>query len=76
MTSAKELADNLINRAKNMQEYSVFRDMDSIVFDGKPIPYTINHTMGGPVEFTVPAISQDEAEKRVNDWLDGQRDAA
>ena len=33
----------------------------------------MNHVMGGPVEITVPAISQEEAEQRVNAWLHGQR---
>jgi hypothetical protein len=47
--------------------------MDEIVFCGAPIPYTLNHVMGGPVEITVPAISQTEAEHRVDEWLKGQR---
>jgi hypothetical protein len=29
--------------------------------------------MGGPVEISVPAISQEEAETRVDAWLNGQR---
>jgi len=73
MTTAKEQADQLINRAKNLQEFLVFRDMEEIIFNGNPIPYTMNHVMGGPVEITVPAISQEEAEQRVNAWLHGQR---
>ena len=46
---------------------------DNIVFCGSPIPYTLNHVAGGPVEITVPAISQIEAESRVDAWLKGQR---
>jgi hypothetical protein len=76
MNTAKDIADNLIDRAKNLQEFIVLRDMDRIIFSGSPIPYTINHTMGMLAEITVPAISQEEAEQRVNKWLDGQRDAA
>jgi hypothetical protein len=75
MNNVKELADSLINRAKNLQEFTVFRDIDSLIFDGEPFPYTINHVMGMPVEITVPALSQEEAEERVNNWLDGQRDS-
>jgi hypothetical protein len=71
--TAKDLADQLINRAKNLQEFLVFRDMADIVFDGNPIPYTMNHIMGGPVELRVPAISQTEAEARVDAWLQRQR---
>jgi hypothetical protein len=67
------LAAEAIDRAKNLQEFTVFRDMEEIIFNGNPIPYTINHVMGGPVEISVPAISQFEAEQRVNEWLKGQR---
>jgi hypothetical protein len=76
MNTAKDLADSLINRAKNLQEFIVFREFDQIIFDGKPCPYSINHSMGMPAEIIVPAISQEEAEQRVNEWLDNQRDAA
>jgi hypothetical protein len=71
--TAKDLADQLINRAKNLQEFLVFREMEEIIFNGNPIPYTMNHIMGGPVEITVPAMSQEEAEQRVDAWLQGQR---
>jgi hypothetical protein len=67
------LASQAIERAKNLQEFLVFREMEDIVFCGSPIPYTLNHVRGGPVEITVPAISQDEAEQRVDEWLRGQR---
>jgi len=73
MNDAKQLADQLIDRAKNLQEFLVFRDMEDLVFDGNPIPYTLNHIMGGPVEIRVPAISQLEAESRVDAWLRSQR---
>ena len=73
MNNIHILANQAIDRAKNLQEFLVFRDMADIVFDGNPIPYTMNHVMGGPVEITVPAISQAEAEARVDAWLRGQR---
>jgi hypothetical protein len=73
MTDINKLADVAIERAKNLQEFAVFRDMEDIVFCGSPLPYTLNHVMGEKVEITVPAISQAEAEQRVNEWLDGQR---
>jgi len=47
--------------------------MSEIVFDGTSLPYSMSHTMGGPVELLVPAISQVEAEARVDAWLKGQR---
>ena len=73
MNNVSVLAARAINRAKNLQEFLVFRDMSDIVFDGNPMPYTMSHTMGMPVELTVPAISQQEAETRVDEWLKSQR---
>jgi hypothetical protein len=73
MNNISMLASEAIDRAKNLQEFAVFRDMDDIVFCGSPIPYTLNHVMGQQVEITVPAISQAEAEQRVDSWLKGQR---
>lgn len=73
MNNIHILATQAIDRAKNLQEFTVFRDMDEIVFCGSPLPYTLNHVMGEQVEITVPAISQAEAETRVNEWLKGQR---
>jgi hypothetical protein len=73
MNDISVIANRAIERAKNLQEFLVFRDMADIVFDGNPIPYAMNHAMGGPVELRVPAISQAEAEQRVDAWLKGQR---
>ena len=73
MNEINIIAAKAIERAKNLQEFAVFRDMDEIVFCGSPIPYTLNHVMGEQVEITVPALDQEEAEQRVNDWLKGQR---
>jgi hypothetical protein len=73
MNNISILANQAIERAKNLQEFAVFRDMEDIVFDGNPLPYTMNHVMGEKVELTVPAIDQNEAENRVDQWLRGQR---
>jgi hypothetical protein len=73
MKNIHMLAAEAIDRAKNLQEFAVFRDMEDIVFCGTPIPYTLNHVIGEQVEITVPAISQFEAEQRVDVWLNGQR---
>ena len=73
MSNVSILAAEAIDRAKNLQEFLVFRDMSEIVFDGTSLPYSMSHTMGGPVELLVPAISQTEAEQRVDEWLRGQR---
>jgi hypothetical protein len=74
MDNINILASRAIERAKNLQEFSVFRDIDEVVFDGNPIPYNLTHVMGEQIEITVPAIDQQEAETRVNEWLKGQRE--
>jgi hypothetical protein len=73
MTDINQLASAAIERAKNLQEFVVFRDMNDIVFSGDPIPYSIRHSIGELAEIAVPAVSQAEAEQRVNQWLEGQR---
>lgn len=73
METAKDITDNLIQRAKNLQEFTVFRNLETIPLKGV-IPFSIQHTVGYPVEFTVPAISQDEAEQRVDMWLEENED--
>jgi len=67
MTTAKELADNLINRAKNMQEFVVERDYDLI--PPGVIRFNIQHTVGKPARIFVPALTQAEAERMVDDWF-------
>jgi len=47
METAKELADNLITRAKNMQEFVVEQ----------------------PARIFVHAMTQQEAERQVDDWF-------
>lgn len=76
MMNAQILASRAIERAKNLREFTVLRPMSDIVFDGEPMPYTMSHVIGMPVELTVPATSQAEAEQRVDTWLRNQRDSA
>jgi hypothetical protein len=73
MTDINKLTTVAIERAKHLQEFAVFRDMDAIVFSGKPIPYDIRHNIGELAEISVPAITQAEAEARVDEWLESQR---
>ena len=67
MTTAKELADNFISRAKNMQEFVVERDWDLI--PAGVVKYNIQHTMGQPARIFVHAMTQQEAERQVDDWF-------
>jgi hypothetical protein len=63
-----ELANNLIYRAQHGQIFYVYRSVeDEIRFDGAvPFDITIN---SGQAEFAVLALTQDEAELQVDQWL-------
>jgi hypothetical protein len=67
MDTAKELADNLISRAKNMQEFVVERDWNLI--PAGVIKFDIQHTVGEPARIFVHAMTQQEAERQVDDWF-------
>ena len=70
MNTAKEHADNLIFRAKNLQEFVVERDWALI--PAGVVKYDIQHTVGEPARIFVHAMSQQEAEQQVDDWFDGE----
>lgn len=67
MTSAKNLTDNLIFRAKNLKEFIVERNWDSI--PAGVIRFNIKHTQGQLAKIFVHAMTQEEAEQMVNDWF-------
>ena len=67
METAKELADNLITRAKNMQEFVVERDWGLI--PAGVVKFDIQHTVGQPARIFVHAMTQEEAERQVDDWF-------
>jgi hypothetical protein len=63
-----ELANNLIYRAKNCRAFYVHRSVeDGILFDG-PVPFDLT-VVDGQAEFAVLALTQDEAELQVDQWL-------
>lgn len=68
MSTAKELTDNLIHRAKNLQEFIVERDWNQIPTG--IIKYDIKHKQGQLAKIYVHAMSQDEAEMLVNSWFE------
>ena len=74
MNSIKELAEQAIYRAQNLQEFTVLRDENDMLLHGT-IRYDISHRPGTPYRITVPAMSQDEAEARVNEWINEMRNA-
>jgi hypothetical protein len=68
MTTAKDLTDHLIYRAKNLQEFIVEREFDRIPTG--VVKFNIQHTVGQPARIFVPALTQDEAEAMVNEWFE------
>jgi len=69
MTTAKDLTDQLINRAKNLKEFVVEREFDDIPFNGV-VKFDIQHTVGKKARIFVPALTQLEAEQMVDEWFE------
>jgi hypothetical protein len=72
MTTAKDLTDQLINRAKNLQEFVVEREFDDVPLNGV-IKFDVQHTVGRPARILVPALTQQEAEDMVDEWFEEMR---
>ena len=68
MNTAKDITDNLIFRAKNLQECGVERDWFDI--PAGVVKFNIQHTVGEPARIFVHAMTQQEAEQQVDDWFD------
>jgi len=74
MNDVRVLAERAIYRAQNLQEFTVLRDENDMILNGT-IRYDIRHRPGTPYRITVPAMSQKEAETRVDEWIREMRDA-
>ena len=72
--NVKELAEQVIYRAQNLQEFTVIRDENDMILDGV-IRYDIRHRPGTPYRIRVPAMTQKEAETRVDEWIREMRNA-
>jgi hypothetical protein len=74
MNDVRVLAERAIYRAQNLQEFTVLRNENDMILNGT-IRYDISHRPGTPYQITVPAMSQAEAETRVDEWITEMRDA-
>ena len=72
MTTAKDLTDNLIYRAKNLQKFIVERDFDQIPVG--IIRFDIQHSTGEMARIFVPALTQEEAEQMVDEWFNEEQE--
>jgi hypothetical protein len=68
MNDVQQQAEELIYRAMNLQEFVVLREENDMILNGV-IRYDIRHKPGTPYRITVPAMSQAEAEIRVDEWI-------
>ena len=68
MNDVQQQAEELIYRAMNLQEFVVLREENDMILNGI-IRYDIRHKPGTPYRITVPAMSQAEAETRVDEWI-------
>lgn len=67
MTTAKDLTDQLIERAKNLKEFVVEREFTRI--PGGVVRFNIQHIQGESARIFVPALTQAEAEAMVDEWF-------
>lgn len=65
--TAAVMANELITRAKNLQEFVVERDWNLI--PAGVIKFDIQHTIGEPARIFVHAMTREEAERQVDDWF-------
>ena len=72
--NVKELAEQAIYRAQNLQEFEVLRDENDMILDGV-IRYDIRHRPGTPFRITVPAMYQADSEIRVDECSAEMRSA-
>ena len=74
MNDVKQQAEQLIYRAMNLQEFEVLVDENDMMLNGT-VRYDIHHKPGTPYRITVPAMTQEEAETRVDEWIAEMRSA-
>lgn len=71
MTTAKELTDNLIARAKAMQTFRIMRQLDDadIIFSAGVVPFDLKINKNGQMVATVHAMTIEEANDQVDAWI-------
>ena len=71
MTTAKELTENLIARAKSMQTFRIIRQLDDadIIFGAGVVPFDLKINKDGRMTVTVHAMTLEEANEQVDAWI-------
>ena len=71
MTTAKELCENLIARAKSMQTFQITRQLDdaNVIFSAGVVPFDLKMNREGQLIATVHAMTREDAEQQVDSWI-------
>jgi hypothetical protein len=71
MTTAKELTENLIARAKSMQTFQITRQLDDadVIFSAGVVPFDLKMNREGQLTATVHAMTREDAEQQVDSWI-------
>jgi hypothetical protein len=70
MSTAKDIADHFINRAKNLEEFTVTVDVPEEFMLGGTIPFDMT-IQEGVIYAKVWAVDFNEAVSRLDAWLEG-----
>ena len=71
MTTAKELTENLIARAKSMQTFQITRQLDDadVIFSAGVVPFDLKMNREGQLTASVHAMTREDAEQQVDSWI-------
>lgn len=67
MTTANDLTQQLIDRAKNLKQFIVEREFNDIPMG--VVKFDVQHTQGELARIFVHALTQQEAEQMVDEWF-------
>ena len=69
--TAAAMAQNLIERARNLQTFRVVRKLDDrdMIFGKGPVPFDLRINKENVMFVTVHALTLEEAQSQVDDWL-------
>jgi hypothetical protein len=70
--NVKAQAEQAIYRAMHLQEFEVLVDEKDMILNGT-VRYDLRHRPGTPYRITVPAMTQEEAKVRVQEWIQEMR---
>jgi hypothetical protein len=71
MKTAHQLTQELITKAKSMQQFRVIRQLDDadIIFSAGVVPFDLKINKNGRMVATVYALTMEEANEQVDAWI-------